>query len=204
MVGTLASYLTPGTYRLAELEELLGRTRKTIERYIERFALEKTEVDYNGRKVLAVNLTADTIERLRCEIGESLDGIGTNASDSQDTQSSLIGLHEQEKNSLLEQLKAAHNEARRLEVENARLIAKAESHEQLLSLKDEAIQAKDETIQSLKTSMVVLERANNQLEGEKRLIEDKQQKPPVAYAPMEAKPQDFWSRLRYAFGGGKS
>jgi len=189
---------------LAELEELLGRTRKTIERYIERFALEKTEVDYNGRKVLAVNLTADTIERLRCEIGESLDSIGTSASNSQFTPSSLIGLHEQEKNSLLEQLKAAHNEARRLEVENARLVAKAESHEHLLSLKDEAIQAKDETIQSLKTSMVVLERANNQLEGEKRLIEDKQQKPPVSYAPIEARPQSLWSRLRYAFSGEKN
>jgi chromosome segregation ATPase len=200
MVHTLEANLTPGTYRLAELEELLGRTRKTIERYIDRFGLEKTEVDYNGRKILAVNLTSDTIERLRSEIGESLEGIGTNASDSQDVPSSLIGLHEQEKNSLLEQLKAAHDEARRLEVENARLVAKAESHELLLAAKGEAIHAKDETIQSLKTSMVVLERANKQLEGEKRLIEDKQQKPSVAYASMDAKPQGFWNRLKYAFG----
>jgi chromosome segregation ATPase len=202
MVHTLESNLVPGTYRLAELEELLGRTRKTVERYIERFGLEKTEIDYSGRKVLAVSLTSDSIERIRTEIGDSLESTGSKTLDPHVLPSSLIGLHEQEKESLLEQLKASHSELIRLEMENARLAAKAESHEQLLSLKDEAIEAKDETIQSLKTSMVVLERANKQLEGEKRLIGDKQH-PSVAYAPMDAKPLGFWNRLKYAFGTDK-
>jgi hypothetical protein len=198
----MESHLTPGTYRLAELEDLLGRTRKTIERYIERFQLEKTEVDFAGRKVAAVILSQDSIDRLRLELGYTFDTTETKPSLSNDIPGSLMPLLEQEKNSLLEQLQASQSEARRLEVENARLSAKAESHEQLLALKDEAIQAKDETIQSLKTSMVVLERANNQLQGEKRLLEDKKN-PPVTYEPVsqnQGKPKGFWGKLKFVFG----
>jgi chromosome segregation ATPase len=201
MIETMESYLTPGTYRLAELEDLLGRTRKTIERYIERFKLEKTEVDFAGRKVAAVILSQDSIDRLRLELGDTLDTTETKLNNSNDIPSSLMTLLEQEKNSLLAQLQASQSEARRLEVENARLSAKAESHEQLLALKDQAIQAKDETIQSLKTSMVVLERANNQIQSEKRLLEDKQN-PPVTYEPVSQnkdKPKGFLDKLKYVF-----
>jgi septal ring factor EnvC (AmiA/AmiB activator) len=197
MIDTMESQLTPGTYRLAELEGLFGRTRKTIERYIERFSLEKTEVDFAGRKVAAVILDQESIDRIKSEIGESFDTTDTNGSNANDIHSSLITLLEQEKNSLLEQLQASQREARQLDVDNARLAAKAESHEQLLALKDEALKAKDETIQSLKTSMVVLERANNQLQNEKHLLEDKQ-KPSMAFAPLQENKKNFWAKW---FGG---
>jgi chromosome segregation ATPase len=197
MIDTMESQLTPGTYRLAELEGLFGRTRKTIERYIERFSLEKTEVDFAGRKVAAVILDQESIDRIKSEIGESFDTTDTNGSNANDIPSSLITILEQEKNSLLEQLQASQREARQLDVDNARLAAKAESHEQLLALKDEALKAKDETIQSLKTSMVVLERANNQLQNEKHLLEDKQ-KPSMAFAPLQENKKNFWAKW---FGG---
>lgn len=197
MIETIESNLTPGTYRLAELEELLGRTRKTIERYIERFQLEKTEVDFSGRKVAAVSLSKESIERIRSEIGESLEATDTKTSSPNELSSTIRTFFEQEKNSVLEQLQASQSEARRLEVENARLLAKMENHELLVALKDEAIKAKDETIQSLRTSMVVLERANKQLETEKHLLEDKQ-KPAVSYAPVQN--AGFWERLKHVFG----
>jgi hypothetical protein len=70
----------------------------------------------------------------------------------------------------------------------------------MLALKDEAIQAKDETIQSLKTSMVVLERANKQMEAEKRLLEDKQN-PTMSYTPVgNYPPAGFWQKVKSVFG----
>jgi hypothetical protein len=196
MIETVESNLTPGTYRLAELEELLGRTRKTIERYIERFQLEKTEMDFSGRKVAAVILSSESIERIRSEIGESLDTTETKPNISNELSSTIRTFLEQEKNSILEQLQASQSEARRLEVENARLLAKLENHELLVALKDEVMKAKDETIQSLRTSMVVLERANKQLEIEKHLLEDKR-KPAVSYAPVQN--GGLWGRLKHVF-----
>jgi len=143
-----------------------------------------------------VILTKESIERIRSEIGESLDTTETKLSSSNELSSTISTFLEQEKNSLLEQLQASQSEARRLEVENARLLAKMENHELLVALKDEVMKAKDETIQSLRTSMVVLERANKQLETEKHLLEDKQ-KPAVSYAPVQD--GGFWGRLKHVF-----
>jgi uncharacterized protein (DUF3084 family) len=198
----MESVLTPGTYRLSELEELFGRTRKTVERYIERFELTKTEIDYAGRKVSAVILTQHNIDQIKPEIGESLEPTKTKHENTYEGKSSISTLLEQEKIAISDQLKASQEDVWRLSIENARLSVKVENHEQNLALKDEAIKAKDETIQSLKTSMVVLERANKQMEIEKHLLEDRQ-KNSVVYAPRnEAKPLGFLHRLKFVFGVG--
>lgn len=191
--------LKPGTYRLSELEELLGRTRKTIEKYIERFHLSTTNIEYFGRKVKAVVLNQSSINHLLREFGElQEEEVPKDSQESQEeipkTPSTLPGGVEFE---LWEQLKGYQAEVRRLEVDNARLIAKAEAHEQLLALKDEALDAKNEAIQSLKAAMVVLERSKNQLEAEKLRLEDKQT-PALLYEPTKSdlnKPKGFWEKL---------
>jgi len=198
----MQSILTPGIYRLSELEELLGRTRKTIEKYIERFGLNITEVEYCGRNVRAVALDQRSITLILKGIGEYQDSILKGSQEYQDPTISTGNESprtpsEIDARELWEQLKSYQEEIRRLDVDNARLIAKAEVHEQLLALKDEAIEAKNEAIQSLKASMVVLERAKNQLESERLMLENKQA-PALVYEPVRSdlnKPKSFWGKV---------
>ena len=177
--------VSPGIYRLSELEEILGRTRKTIERYIDRFSLKTDKQLYNGREVLVVELDAEsagtisaTIDTTRCtnssSIGNNLESNmttnGSKKSPNEDITSKnapKISKKSHEKSpsleipenstSLLEQLK------KDLIDENVKLKTQQESFQQILNTKDETIRAKDEVIESLKTSMVILERNNKEL-----------------------------------------
>lgn len=61
----LKPLLEPGKeYRLNELAEIVGKTRTTIDRYIERFQLKVTTTIYMGKTVQAVILTEQNIDQI--------------------------------------------------------------------------------------------------------------------------------------------
>jgi DNA repair exonuclease SbcCD ATPase subunit len=61
---TSRTSLVPGTYRLTELAEKLNVSRKTAERYVERFSLDTTRILHLNKEVLAVVLDEKKIEEL--------------------------------------------------------------------------------------------------------------------------------------------
>lgn len=143
-VGTIkeALMLKPGTYRISELSDKLNKSRKTIERYVDKLRLKTTEIEHNNKLVTGVILTVEDADKVQTYI-ESLSGQGTVPrtvhTDTPDI--TLVNLLTQERDSLKLQLQQALEHNKQLE---ARM---------------------GETIEALKTSLAVLKRDNEKMEA---------------------------------------
>ena len=134
--------LKPGTYRISELSGELKKSRKTIERYVDKLKLKKTEIEHNNKLITGVILTAEDINRVHTYI-ESVSSQGTEprTTNTDITSNPLIELITKERDGLKSQLKQALEHNKQLEIRMG------------------------ETIEALKTSLSILKRDNEKLES---------------------------------------
>lgn len=141
------SPLTDGKpYRINQLVEMLGKSRPTIEKYIERFSLERVTVEYGGKTVQAVVFTAENIKQIMGRL-QTVDQVNHEPS---------VNDYEPTRNP----------DAREPAVYDERLRAAEDRIEGLKALLEERqklIDSKENEIATLKTSLLILERNNQQM-----------------------------------------
>ncbi len=134
------SPLTEGKpYRINQLVALLGKSRPTIEKYIERFSVERTAIEHNGKTVQAVVLTAENIRQIT----------GGSQRVDQGDHDPVANVDSVASHALDERLRAAEE--------------RIESLKALLEERQRLIDSKESEINTLKTSLLILERNNQQM-----------------------------------------
>jgi predicted site-specific integrase-resolvase len=145
-----APLLPPGIYRIQELSERLGVARTTAERYIERFSIPTTETNFQNRKVKALILDEETIQKILslADKGESRtsDTRSSQSSENNPNQSSRLSELEREKALLESELQAARQ--------------RIEDLKSVLDERERLVMSKDSEISTLKTALMIVERAN--------------------------------------------
>jgi predicted RNase H-like nuclease (RuvC/YqgF family) len=137
-----APMLSPGTYRIQELSERLGVARTTAERYIERFSIPTTETNFQNRKVKALILDGENIQKIL----SLLDKGTSHSGEKNPNQSSRLSTLEQEKTMLENELQAAKQ--------------RIEDLKSVLDERERLVTSKDSEISTLKTALMIVERAN--------------------------------------------
>lgn len=92
---------------------------------------------------------------------------------------------------LFDKLEHLETFTRELQEKNIRLETTHENFQQLLDAKEESLKSKDEVIDSLKTSMVILERSNKELSSKHLMIEAT-----ITKKIQEQKPTDAWYSVK--------
>jgi predicted transcriptional regulator len=180
--------LTPGTYRLSELAEILGVSRTSVDRYIERYSLELTTITHLNKPVKAVILNEQDIEQITTVNTQGVNTVETtrvNKGNPQQTPPGSPGeqtLFTQEQ-TLFNQVLELQKELTQEKVERARL-------EGELKRIQEVIDAHRETIDSYKATLL-LEAKRQNLPPEKTL----------EYGQIALPKNGFMSRLKAIFNG---
>lgn len=143
-------------YRLNELADLIRRARPTVDRYAAKYSFERTTVNYKGKQVSAVILSAENIQQISEALQQDLDGdrnpviSGLPTDDGKVLQQGCDVLqrdHDQMVILLESKLEASQEKVADLK---ALLLEQKAMYDRL-------IEAKDSEISTLKTSMVMLE-----------------------------------------------
>lgn len=143
-IGTIkeALMLKPGTYRISELSAKLNKSRKTIERYVDKLQLKTTEIEHNNKLVTGVILTTEDVGKVQTYIESvSIHGTEPRTGNANTPNITLVDLITQERDSLKLQLQQALEHNKQLESRMG------------------------ETIQALKTSLAVLKHDNEKMEA---------------------------------------
>lgn len=145
-----APLLSPGTYRIQELSERLGVARTTAERYIERFSIPTTETNFQNRKVKALILDEENIQKILSLLDKGTSHTSEtrsiHSSENNPNQSSRLSTLEQEKALLENELQAAKQ--------------RIEDLKSVLDERERLVTSKDSEISTLKTALMIVERAN--------------------------------------------
>jgi uncharacterized protein (DUF3084 family) len=171
--------LQPGPYRIGELVSMAKVTRTTVDKWEERYSLEKTFVEYEKRDVAAYVLTEESIARILKDYPSIEKGVETDqhkglntgtqpgeTSDSRGLKTQVDQLTTQV-NSLIEELKTVRDElkeaesrAAKAEVRAARMEGQLESWQDRLTDKDQIIKAKDQAINASNAAFMIYEQFN--------------------------------------------
>ena len=146
----LKTSLQPGKeYRLNELADLIGKTRTTIDRYVERFNIKMTTIIHLGKQVQAAVLTEENIRQI-LELNPDVETLGDNVGDHL-FKPSVATLLKQDDN-LLQQVESLREKLHLTELERAVM------QEKLIGVERELRRA-DEQIETLKQSNLTLDQA---------------------------------------------
>jgi hypothetical protein len=143
-IGTIkeALMLKPGTYRISELSDKLNKSRKTIERYVDKLQLKTTGIEHNNKLVTGIILSTEDADRVQTYIESvSIPGTEPRTSNTNTPDITLVDLITQERDSLKLQLQQALEHNKQLETRMG------------------------ETIEALKTSLTVLKHDNEKMEA---------------------------------------
>lgn len=142
-------------YRINELAEIINRSRPTIERYSKRFSFKNTTVEYKGKTVSAVILTAENIEQIATALQQG---------DDLDRDPIVIGDRLRVTNPLQPDNDPDQADHHRIDMLSSKLEAAQEKINDLQArlseqknVYDKLIESKDSEISTLKTSMVMME-----------------------------------------------
>lgn len=139
--------LQPSTeYRLSELAEMIGKTRTTIDRYIERFSIKTTSVIHLGKKVQAAVLTEENIKQILSLQPEIEESHNSHLNPGYNNASQMFKQHD----NLLEQVDTLREKLHKAELE------KTSFKERLTGLENELRRA-DDQIEILKQTNISLQ-----------------------------------------------
>lgn len=175
--------LSPGIYRLSELAEILGVSRTSIDRYIERFSLDLTTVVHLNKPVKAIVLTEENIQQLNGMGTQGLNNLVKPHSNPDEPveQPPVLPDVQTGESPLFKQVVELQRELTETKVEKARI-------EGEMKRVQEVISSQRETIDTLKTSLM--------LEAKRA------ETPMIEYSPTKTgnvKPLGFWSKVKGLF-----
>lgn len=137
--------LEPGIYRIKQLSDLLGVSRTTIDRYIERFSLPLEEVHHGGKPVKGIVLDQESIEKIQT-------AIQTGATGASELLLNPSNTHEHPLN---EQLENMRKQVQTLE----KSLAVAEAQNKLMQ---DLLDSRASEISTLKSALMLAERHSQQ------------------------------------------
>jgi hypothetical protein len=190
--------IKPGTYRLAEVTDLFSISRRTLERYIDRLALEFSNVEHQGKPVKALTLSEATIKEIiklmasnGHDLGAPLAGIrqdvGTAIGTPSQTEAQPPWQPAEPLASKTEELLERLMEA---EIKAARMEGQMEKMQEVVEAKNAVIKALEDNVTTLKASLMLEARRPDT--------------PMIEYAPTHAPEKDspsLWSKLKRIVAG---
>lgn len=193
-----AGVLSPGIYRIAELSDLLGVSRSSVERYIDRYTLETQTIMHLNKPTKGVVLDdeqAALLSQVSAHAHTFRDvqhtpmnrsGLTTNAPEppmsNHPPEPPAVAELREKIDSLQSQLLNATAQAARYEGELSQYRQTVEAQAQVIAAKDETITAVRSEVQSLKATMA--------------LLESHQRHPAIEYQPTPPQPVGIISRIR--------